>query len=229
MKLAIVIPAYNEAAVIGDVLDRLPKKIAGFREVAIVVVDDGSADDTGAIAKAKTKYAVSHIVNLGVGAATKTGFGVARKIKADIVVTLDADGQHNPEDIINLVAPILASKADVTIGTRMLNPKGMPLHKIIGNWTMNLITFLVFHKWTSDSQSGLKAFTIRAIRKMDLHSIGYEVCSEMIGEIKRNGLCLVEIPIETIYTDHSKAKGQNWLNAVNILTRIIAIRMAGKK
>lgn len=229
MKLAIVIPAFNEAAVIADVIKKLPRKIKGIDEIVPIIVDDGSSDTTYEIAKTNTKNVIRHVVNLGVGAATSTGFAAAKKLKVDIIVTLDADGQHNPDDVQRLIKPILDDSADVVIGTRMLDPKGMPPVKIFGNWMMNLLTFLVFHKWSSDSQSGMKAFGKKAIRKMRFHSIGYEICSEMIGEIKRNRLKLVEIPIEVIYTDYSKATGQNWLNAINILTKMISIKIAGKK
>lgn len=229
MKLAIVIPAYNEEKVIGEVLKGLPKEIKGIDEIISVVVDDGSTDRTYAVSKKDATYVFRHIINLGVGAATQTGFGAAKKLGADIIATFDADGQHSPNDIEKIISPILEKKADVVIGTRMRRPKGMPFFKIFGNWAMNFITAIVFHKWSSDSQSGMRAFDKKAIRKMCFHSIGYEICSEIIGEIKRNNLKLIEIPIEVIYTDYSRSTGQNWLNAVNILTRIISIKITRKK
>jgi len=229
MKLAIIIPAYNEEKVVGEVLKGLPKTIKGVNEIVPIVVDDGSTDRTYDIAKKDTKHVLRHIINLGVGAAIQTGFGAAKKMAADIIITLDADGQHSPKDISRIIAPILEQRADVVIGTRMRSPKGMPPIKIVGNWIMNFITAIVFHKWSSDSQSGMRAFNKKAIKKMHFHSIGYEICSEMIGEIKRNHLKMVEVPIEVIYTDYSKATGQNWLNAVNILTKIISIKITGKK
>lgn len=229
MKLGILIPAYNESSSIESVLSSLPKKMDGFESLAVIVVDDGSKDDTYDRARKISPYTVRHAVNLGVGAATQTGLEVAKRLKVDVLVTMDADGQHNPKDIKKMVEPIIKGKADVVIGTRMLNPKGMPLLKILGNHFMNALTFIVFGQWTSDSQSGMKGFSKKAIRKMKLHSIGYEVCSEMIGEIKRNKLSLVEVPITVIYSDYSKSRGQTWLNGINILTKIIAIKMQGKK
>jgi glycosyltransferase involved in cell wall biosynthesis len=185
MKLAIVIPAYNEEKVIGEVIKGLPKKLSLIDEIIPIVVDDGSTDETYKVAKSKTSHVFKHIINLGVGAATQTGFDAARKLGADIIVTLDADGQHNPDDVKKMILPILEKKADVVIGTRMLNPKGMPFFKILGNWTMNIVTAVVFHKWSTDSQSGMRAFDKKAIRKMCFHAIGYEICSEIIGEIKK--------------------------------------------
>jgi len=229
MKLVIVIPAFNEATVIEDVIKKLPKKIDGIDSIVPVIVDDGSSDGTYDIAKNSTQHVIKHLVNLGVGAATTTGFEAAKKIGADIIVTLDADGQHNPEDVAELIKPILENRADVTIGTRMLNSKGMPKLKIFGNWVMNALTFLIFHKWVTDSQSGMRAFSKNAMKKMSFHSIGYEICSETIGEIKRNRLKLAEVPIEVIYTDYSKITGQSWLNGINILTKMISIKLSGKK
>ena len=229
MKLAIVIPAYNEEKSIKNVLSSLPDKISEVDEIISIMVDDGSQDKTYSIAKQEASYAIRHIINLGVGAATTTGIEAAKKLQSDIVVTIDADGQHNPKDIEKLIKPVLENKADVVIGTRMLNAKGMPPLKIFGNWIMNVMTFLIFHKWSTDSQSGMKAFNKKALRKMSFYSMGYEICSEIIGETKRNNLKLIEIPIEVIYSDYSKIKGQNIINAVNIFTRSIAIKLSGKK
>jgi len=229
MKLAIVIPAYNEEQSIKDVLLGLPKKIEGINKIISIVVDDGSCDQTYDTAKDFSTYTVKHMVNLGVGAATTTGIEAAIRLRADLVVTIDADGQHNPKDIEKILQPILNKKSDVVIGTRMLNVKGMPLLKIFGNWSMNVMTLLIFHKWSTDSQSGMKAFNRKALQKMCFHAMGYEICSEIIGEMKRNKLKLIEVPIEVIYSDYSKMKGQSFVNAVNILTRSIAIKISGKK
>jgi glycosyltransferase involved in cell wall biosynthesis len=229
MKLAIIIPAYNEESAIKDVLLSLPKKLNGIDKIISVVVDDGSADKTYEIAKSYATYAVKHVVNLGVGAATTTGLEAAKKLKSDIAVTIDADGQHHPKDIEKVIQPILCHKADMVIGTRMQNTKGMPVLKVFGNWFMNFLTFLVFQKWSSDSQSGMKAINSEALKKMRLHSVGYEVCSEMVGEIKRNKLRFEEIPIKVIYTDYSKMRGQNWINGINVLTKMLVIRMTGKR
>ena len=229
MKLAIVIPAYNEGSVIKDVLLSLPKKIQGISEIISIVVNDGSIDNTYDVAKEHATYAINHVVNMGAGAATITGLEAAKKLKADIAVTIDADGQHNPKDIRKIIQPIINKKCDVVIGTRMLDSKGMPKLKVFGNWAMNFITYLVYHQWSSDSQSGMRAYNKHALKKMSLHSMGYEVCSEIVGEVKRTGLKLMETPIKVIYSEYSKVKGQNWVNGINILTKSISIRMAGKK
>lgn len=227
MKLAVVIAAFNEGTAIAEVLKSLPKKISGLTTISIVV-DDGSSDDTYEVAKPLADYTLRHVVNLGQGAAMATGFVLAKKLKSDIIVTIDADGQHSTQDIKKMIAPILAGRADMVNGSRMFDTKGMPPFRVFGNNLMNLITFLVFHTWSTDSQSGARAFSLSALKKIKLHSLGHEVCSEMIGEAKRNGLRIVDVPIKTIYTDYSKQKGQNWLNGINIFTRLLVIKIIGK-
>ncbi len=229
MKLAIVIPAYNEAGSIESVLKNIPKKLTGVNEIIPVVVDDGSIDNTFELAQKHIKHVAKHVINLGLGAALCTGFAAAKKINCDIAVTLDGDGQHNPKDIQKLINPIISQKANVVIGTRMTDTRGMPALKILGNWMMNVMTFIIFRKWSSDTQSGMRALSKKALSKLDLHSVGYEISSEIIGESHRNRLKIVEVPIETIYTDYSKAKGQSVINAVNILTKLLTIKISGKK
>lgn len=229
MKLAIVIPAYNEEKAIASVLRSLPSKMKGISEIISIVVDDGSTDATFEVAQKYATKVLGLSLNMGVGAATITGLQAARKMRADVVVTMDADGQHNPADINKLIKPIIEKKADVVFGTRMLNSEGMPGLKIFGNWFMNVITFIMFRVWTTDSQSGMRAFSRKALKRMDLQAVGYEFCSEVVGEIKRHKLKFVEVPVEVIYSDYSKAKGQNWLNGVNLVTSMIAIKMTRRK
>lgn len=229
MKLAIIIPAYNEEKSIHSVLKTLPRSIKGISTIIPIVIDDGSSDTTYELSKKDTKYVVQHVTNLGHGAAITTGFEAAKKLKCDIAITLDGDGQHNPKDIRRLLDPILKDKADIVIGTRMTNTAGMPLIKIFGNWLMNVLTFLIFQKWSTDTQSGMRAMNRKALSKLKLHSTGYEVCSEIIGEARRGKLRLTEVAIETIYTEYSKGKGQSWINGVNVLTRMLTIKMTGRK
>jgi glycosyltransferase involved in cell wall biosynthesis len=193
------------------------------------VVDDGSKDRTHEIARWNQVMALKHIVNLGVGAATITGLEAARKINSDIVITLDADGQHSPSNIEKLIEPIIKKEVDIVIGSRDYKIKNMPVVKVFGNLMMNTLTYMVFRKWSADSQSGMKAFSKSALEKIKLHSTGYEICSEIIGEIKRNNIQYKEIKIDTIYTDYSKLRGQNILNGINILTKSLFIKIASIK
>src|SRR2546426_3283307 len=172
MTVAIIMPARNEAAAIGHVLSRIPRQIDGMAVVPIVV-DDGSSDQTARIARQGGARVVRHLTNLGVGAATRTGFQVALVLGAGIIVTMDSDGQHEPAEIERLVRCLVEGQFDVVIGSRLLT-RGMPLTRFAANLLLNAVTFLVYGKIVSDSQSGFKAFSRKAVESLDLRSCGYE-------------------------------------------------------
>jgi glycosyltransferase involved in cell wall biosynthesis len=218
--VAVVMPAHNEAAVIGSVLARIPSRIESF-DVVSVVVDDGSTDSTADVARRQGAYVVRHLTNLGVGAATVTGLRAARALNPDVIVTMDADGQHDPQEIEALVQCLINGSFDVVIGSRLLNPAGMPPTRIAANLLLNAITYLVYRKIVSDSQSGFKAFSRHALEVMDLSSPGYEICSEMVGEMYRKNLRYKSLPVKAVYTEYSKAKGQPFLNGVNIILGLL--------
>ncbi len=218
--LAVVMPACNEAAVIGQVLALIPANIEGM-SVFSIVVDDGSADATGEIARRHGAVVIRHIVNLGAGAATITGLKAARALEADVIVTMDSDGQHNPAEIEPLVRCLNEGHFDVVIGSRILEPAGMPLTRIAANLLLNALTYLVYGKIVSDSQSGFKVFTSSAVERLELESAGYEICSEIVGEIYRKNLCYKSVPVKPVYTDYSRAKGQHFLNGVNLILGLL--------
>jgi len=209
-KIWIVIPAFNEAGRIGGVLVALRNE--GYTNIC--VIDDCSEDETASVASRFTKNVLSHAVNRGPGAATSTGLEFAKQQDAEIVLTLDADGQHAVSDIQAVVQPILEGTADVVIGARTINRSSMPLIRRIGNFGLNAITFILFQKWVSDSQSGFKAFSSHALSLIRIRLDRYEFCSEMIHEISRNKLRCIEVPVQTIYTRESYAKGQSVLGGI---------------
>ena len=221
-RVVVVIPAHNEAAVIGQVIEGIPE-IDGMETIALVV-DDGSTDKTSQVAEAKGARVVRHIINLGVGAATRTGLRAAQAMDADVVVTIDGDGQHDPAEIPSLVRCLIDKNYDVVIGSRILQPAGMPATRIAANLLLNAITFIVYRKVVSDSQSGFKAFSRSALQTIELNSAGYEVCSEIIGEIVRNQLSYKSLPVKAVYTTYSQAKGQHFLNGVNLILQLF-VRM----
>lgn len=223
--LAIVLPAYNEEMKIRSVLKSLPKNLPGIGKIITIVVNDGSIDNTAMIANKYCDYCVTHAVNLGLGGALITGIQAAKKLNVDYLVTFDSDGQHSPDDIIKVLKPILDGNADAVVGSRMKDSENMPSIKVFGNWMFNFITYFIFQQWTTDSQSGLRAFNSKAFTQFKLRSTGYEISSEIIGEIKRNKLKLIEVPIKSIYSRYSILKGQNWLNGINVLTKSIFIRV----
>jgi glycosyltransferase involved in cell wall biosynthesis len=216
-------PAYNEAAAIGNVVSGIPAAIAGM-EVVPIVVDDGSSDWTSEAARAAGATVVRHLTNLGVGAATRTGFEAARRLDADFVVTMDADGQHAASDIEMLVACARGGPYDVVIGSRLIHPRGMPLSRVAANWVLNAITLVAYRGTVSDSQSGFKCLSRRALDTMRLEANRYDICSEIVGEIFSNGLRYRSVPVKAVYTNYSRAKGQHFLNGVNIIIQLL-IRM----
>ena len=230
MNLAIVIPAYNEEKNIGRVIAELPKKLVGVKNISVIVVDDGSTDKTYKIASQNADVVLRHRLNLGAGSATVTGLKYAKDfIKPDIVLTMDSDGQHSSADIPRLISPILSGKADVVIGSRLINTKGMPKVKIVTNKIANIITYLFSGIMVSDSQSGMRAYNARSLTNIDIKTTGYEYCTEVFSEIKRLDLKLTEIPIKVIYSDYSKRKGQPIANSANILVKLLVRSLTSRR
>ena len=219
MKTLAVIPAFNEETTIAGVLDRVAPEVD-----TIVVIDDGSCDDTAAVAASHGAVVLRHVINRGLGAALGTGFAFALATGADAAVTLDADGQHDPRDIPRFFQA-LQDDADVVIGSRLLNPEGMPLQRRIANTLGNLVTFLLFGAWVTDSQSGFRAFNRKALHGIEIRTNRMEVSSEIIAEARRRRLKLVEIPIEAIYTDYSLSKGQGFAVGLKTLAKLVLRRL----
>lgn len=220
MKIYIVIPALNEEKIIQEVIMDIKK--AGYEN--IIVVDDGSSDNTFSKAQEILKNTTfRHRINRGKGAATKTGIEAAKILGADIVVTLDGDGQHDPSDIKKLTAPIEFDNFDVVLGTRLLNPKGMPTHKILANKIGNFFTWYLYGLWVTDSQSGFRAYSKRAVEMINTQSDRYEYDSEVIREIRKHKLKYVEVPIAVRYTEYSmgKIQKQDFLTGLKTLYKMI--------
>lgn len=221
VKAIIVIPAFNESKVIFKVLKSLPKKIKGISELDVVVVNDGSTDRTGVEVERAGIKIIDHSLNRGVGAATKTGFVYAQRKKADLVVTFDGDGQHYSADVERVVKPVIEGRADLVIGSRLLSKQKMPFDRLIINWLANFATLALFGIFSSDSQSGLRAFSKKALEKLDFRSDRMEFSSEILSEAKKHDLVIKEVPTRAIYTDYSRKKGQSNLNAFSIFIRFM--------
>jgi len=221
-KIYIVIPAFNEATVINEVIAEV--QAAGHQN--IIVVDDGSADDTYENAsKEPGVIALKHFLNRGKGAAAKTGIEAAKMLDADIVVTIDGDGQHNPSDIAKMLE-LIDQGNDVVLGSRLKNPKGMPLWKIAANHFGNFCTWAIYGLWVTDSQSGFRAYSKRAITLIDTKTDRYEYDSEVIREIFRNKLKFTETPIEVRYTEYSMNKVHK-MNLQNGFKTLIKMMISG--
>jgi len=203
-KTAIVIPAYNEAPVISATI----QQIQAARYPNIFVVDDGSTDNTFLAAQATGAVVIKHRVNRGKGAATKTGIEAAKIFSPDFIVTMDADGQHDPMDIDSLLYPIVFQHYHVVLGTRMQSQVHMPWHKTASNKFANVVTWILYRNLVSDSQCGFRAYSRHALNTINTKADRYDYESEVIREIKLHQLMYTEVPIKTIYTPYSMHKTQ---------------------
>ena len=220
-KLVIILPAYNEAKVISQVLKDLKKNTQTLPvKTQIIVVNDGSTDQTAALAKKQSVLVLTHLLNRGYGAALQTGIEYARRIKADYAVTFDADGQHYPQDITKILTN-LNQGFDIVIGSRFLLKNKIPFLRRIILKIANLTTFIFFGTWVSDSQSGFRGFSHKALTKIKLSANRMEVSSELYGELKKHQLSYSEVPISVRYTSYSLSKGQQNFNSLNILLKLI--------
>jgi glycosyltransferase involved in cell wall biosynthesis len=217
--IAIVIPVFNEAQVISQVLH----EIREHGDYPLIVVDDGSADDSYLRASRCGALVLRHKLNRGKGAAVKTGIMAANLLHADVVITMDGDGQHDPHDIDALIAPILSGEADVVLGSRTIDKREMPKTKVLANFIGNFFTWLFYGLWVSDSQSGLRAYSKFAALVIDTKADKYEYDSKVIREIKNNRLRFMEVPVHTRYTQYSRAKKQKqgFVNGLVTLFRMI--------
>ncbi len=211
----IVIPAFNEAGVIGEVL-------ADVRAVFdhVVCVDDGSSDDTGEIALRAGAHLVRHPVNLGQGAAIQTGIEYARRQPgAQVFVTFDGDGQHRVKDVVAMVDRLNTGAADVVIGTRF-GRAGLskpPLLKRIVLQTAAWLSPRGRRLGLTDTNNGLRVFNKTVADRLDITMSGMSHASEFVALVDENHWRVTEEPVEVLYTDYSKAKGQPLLNGVNII------------
>lgn len=221
-KAIIIIPAYNEGEVIEGVITSVQAALKSLKniEADVIVVNDGSSDNTKTVAE-KNTTTISHMVNMGSGAATRTGLEYAKRNNYDYAVTIDADGQHLATDLMKVINKLVTEDYDLVIGSRLLSAEGMPTHRVVGNKLLNLVTGIIFGVRVTDSQSGLKGFSKKAIEKIDIRSNGFEFCSEIVWRAKQSNLKIIEVPIKAVYTDYSLAKGQSNINALRIIKNLI--------
>jgi glycosyltransferase involved in cell wall biosynthesis len=220
MKVVAVIPAYNEAP-------RIEKTVQSVREVIpdVLVVDDGSVDDTAARARAAGAQVARHAINRGQGAGLRTGTEAALRLGADIVVHVDADGQHDPSFIPTLIAPILEGRSDVVFGSRFLGerPQGMPLMRrglLVAARGFNSLIMGIPRRVT-DPQSGMRALNRVAASELQFRQDRMAHCSEILRLATRSQLRWVEVPIRVHYTSESLAKGQKSFDALKIAWQLL--------
>ena len=218
----LVIPAYNEAT-------RLPGVLADLsaRYPHIVVVDDGSEDDTFGVAREATPHVLRHIINRGQGAALQTGFEYALARGARFLVTYDADGQHRAEDVVALLTPLARGECDVTLGSRFLGDTvDMPTVRRITLKLGVLFTRFFSRIPITDTHNGLRGFTRHGAAQIQLRSDRMAHASEILDLIQRVKLTFREVPVRIQYTRYSLAKGQPSHNAIRIAFEYLANRLA---
>jgi glycosyltransferase involved in cell wall biosynthesis len=217
----LIIPAYNEAAVIGRVVADLVR--LGH---TIVVVDDGSTEETGRKASAAGAIVVTHPINLGQGAALQTGIQFALRQGADTIVTFDADGQHRTADIDSLIDALTTNNADFALGSRFLGGTvAMPISRRLLLMTATWFTRLTSGLNVSDTHNGLRAMTRRGASRIKLRQNRMAHASELLNEIARSGLRYVEVPVTIEYSRYSLAKGQRLVDSLRILMDLSAQRL----
>lgn len=223
MKLFVVIPAYNEEDNIQKAVLCIPRKIRGVKEVRVLVVNDGSTDKTADLAlNAGADKVISHNSNMGVGAAFMTGIRNAISMGADIVVSLDADSQFDPNQIPELILPILNQQADVVIGSRFLKniPPDMPRIKVIGNKIFTrMVSWTLGQKFT-DTQTGFRAYSKEAILAISVVN-EFTYTQEVLIDLKFKGFKIGEVPVSVTYD--SKRKSRVVKNIFNYSSQVISI------
>jgi glycosyltransferase involved in cell wall biosynthesis len=212
--LYLVIAAYNEEGFIEDVVANLALYYPN-----VVVVDDGSSDQTGLRAAQAGAKVLKHVINRGQGAALQTGVEYALRQGAQYIVTFDADGQHSPESIPVLLAPILAGDAEIVLGSRFLEDSGstIPLGRNLLLKAAVIFTRLFSGVRLSDTHNGLRAFSRRAASMLDIRLDRMAHASEIIDQVRCSGLKYTEVPVRVVYTDYSRTKGQRLGAAPRVL------------
>jgi len=224
MKLEIVIFAFNEEKSIGGVLARIPASIEGIDRIDAIVVDDGSTDQTRAFALERGAQVVSHPQNKGLGAAFATGIDAALRAGADIIVTLDGDGQHPPEAIPQLIAPLLQGQADFATATRFSDPAlvpDMPLLNRFGNRLMARVTGFASGRSFTDAACGFRAYSREAALRTNIFG-AHTYTQESLLNLARRGMSMTEVPV-TIRGVREHGRSRVAHNLVRYGVRALAI------
>lgn len=218
-NIYVVIPAKDEDNYIEELIIQI--KELGFAN--IVVVNDQSADRTKEFAERNDDVVVlDHVINLGAGASTQTGIAYAVSKDADIILTIDADLQHNPQDLTRLVGHMKKQSADLVIGSRFISRNDIPKSRVFYNKVANLVSFLLTGSMLTDSQSGLKAISKDLSNELNLTYDGFEFCMEIIKQAKSSNFKISEIPVDVRYTEATTKKGQNLWSGFNMIARLFS-------
>lgn len=219
MKICLLLPAYNEASVIGDIISAS----LTFVE-AIIVVDDGSSDDTSHIAQNSGAVVLQHESNLGKGMALRTGFEYALKEGYELIFTIDADGQHEPADIPRFLAKLQHDNPDILIGARITERWNMPLHRRLNNRLISRVGSWLCGQKVVDFQSGFRLIKSAVLRSVTLETSRYETESELLIKAGRLGFRIDSLPIRTIY--NGEISNIKPLREIFLFTRMLCKSLA---
>jgi len=207
-KLVVLLPAFNEADKISETIQNIPRKILGVKKVEVLVIDDGSIDDTVILShEAGADKVISLGKNMGVASAFMTGVRNAISMNADILITIDADGQFPPEQIKKFIPPILNQQLDVVSGARFTGkiPKDYPKIKLLGNKVFSKLVSLITGQKFLDTQTGFRAYSREALRNISIVS-DYNFAQEVMIDLKFKGYRIGEIPVDVLFDKNRKSR-----------------------
>lgn len=217
----VIIPALNEGENLDHILPKIPESIKGY-SIEVLVVDDGSVDNTKDIVKKHGCYIVSNPINRGGGAALRLGFDIAMLLEVKVIVTMDGDGQHLPEEIEQLVAPIMNDEQDIVIGSRVLGQHERDSFcRWIGIHVFNMVINLLTGTRITDCSNGFRAFRMDSLKEVLLHQDQFHT-AELIIDAAKKGLRIGEAPVTILrrYSGKSK-KGKNLSYGINFSKTIV--------
>lgn len=194
MRVCVVLPAFNEAENISEVIRKI-KELG----IDVIVIDDGSTDSTSSIAEKEGSYLIRHPKRRGKGASLKDGFDYVKRRDYDIIITMDADGQHDPSEIPLFIERAEKTGAGVVVGNRLSNPSGMPLIRIFTNWFMSKVISAICHQALPDTQCGYRLFRREAIDSIEIEARKFEIESELLVKLSWKGCRMESLPIKSIY------------------------------
>ena len=199
-RYCVVIPAYDAAETVGPLVERV--KALGFD---VVVVDDGSSDATAAVASKHGAVVISHLTNRGKGHALQTGFEYARRMNFDGVVTMDSDGQHDPQEIPQLIRAGEVQHAGIVLGNRMADGRGMPRLRWKTNRLMSAVVSTVVRQVIADSQCGFRMIRKEVLDNVPVRAARFEVETELLLKAAAKRWKIVSVPVRTIYDEHHRS------------------------
>lgn len=222
LKVVAAIPCYNTQAHIAKVIAKTKRYVDD-----VIVIDDGSTDKTADEAKKAGAKVISHKTNAGYGEAIKSCFAATRDGKTGIVITIDGDGQHNPDEIPGLLSPISLREADIVIGSRFLTAsKTMPRYRKLGIGVINFLWNFGSSTKVSDTQSGFRAYNINSTKDIQFSEKGMGISIEILENARRKGMIIRDVPITCSYENNNSAiSARAFMHGLNVVFCVLKLRL----